>query len=145
MKFRPLFCVSNFRTWIAGTRGGARWRALAQQYLSGLQGTRCVLPASCENSVPVYHHFVIAHPQRDALREYLDAHDVETAIYYPTPCHLQPAFHHLPATSCLSEAEWLADQSLALPIYPELSNAAVTHIVALVHSFERNRRHKSES
>ncbi len=118
-----------------------RWnmqrRVLAQRYSSGLRDTRCGLPSDCDNGVGVFQHFVITHPQRDALAVFLARHDVETAIYYPTPCHLQAAFSNSSDLPALPWAQHSATQTLALPIYPELTDANVDHIVALVRAFEQ--------
>jgi len=118
-----------------------RWnlqrRILAQRYSSGLHDTRCGLPSDCDHGIGVFHHFVITHPERDALRVFLTRHDVETAIYYPTPCHLQAAFCNTSDLPELPLAQTSAAQTLALPIYPELTDAHVDYVVALVRAFEQ--------
>ncbi|QBB70241.1 DegT/DnrJ/EryC1/StrS family aminotransferase [Pseudolysobacter antarcticus] len=115
----------------------ARRLALAQRYRIGLQNTRCILPPGCNSSTSVFHHFAVIHPQRNALRAFLAEHDVETAIYYPTPCHLQSAFGNGVNALSLPQAERNADHMLALPIYPELSDIAIDHVVSLVRAFEQ--------
>ena len=119
-------------------RWNARRRELAQRYRTGLQdSTRCILPPNCDDGIEVFHQFVVRYPQRDALRTFLAEHGVETAVYYPTPCHLQTAFCSTTSVASLPSAEHNAKQALALPIYPELADDAVLHIVELVRAFEQ--------
>lgn len=116
-----------------------RRRELAASYREGLRDTACRWPAPVESTVPVYHQFVVTHPQRDGLQAFLAEQGVATAVFYPIPCHLQPAFAASHGDLVLPEAERLAAQVLALPIYPELPLAAVTRITALVHLFEQRQ------
>jgi dTDP-4-amino-4,6-dideoxygalactose transaminase len=69
----------------------------------------------------VYNQYVIRCENRDSLRDYLQSHGVPTAVYYPEPLHLQPAFDYLKyAKGSMPESEKACDDSLALPVYPEL-------------------------
>jgi dTDP-4-amino-4,6-dideoxygalactose transaminase len=69
----------------------------------------------------VYNQYVIRCKNRDSLRDYLQSHGVPTAVYYPEPLHLQPAFDYLKyAKGSMPESEKACDDSLALPVYPEL-------------------------
>ena len=66
--------------------------------------------------------------ERDAVQTALKADGVPTAIYYPRPLHRQPAYRDHHDGSALPVSENLADRILALPIHPDLSDAAVSHI-----------------
>jgi len=114
-----------------------RRRLLAARYRSGLQGTRCNWPSPVHDATPVYHQFVIRHPQRDALQAFLASHGVATAVFYSIPCHLQPALAAYRAQAPLPHCEQLAQEVLALPIYPELDTSTVDHVTRLVHLFEK--------
>jgi dTDP-4-amino-4,6-dideoxygalactose transaminase len=116
-----------------------RRRELAASYREGLRDTACRWPVPVESAVPVYHQFVVTHPQRDELRTFLAEQGVATAVFYPIPCHLQPAFAASHKNLALPEAERLAAQVLALPMYPELPLATATRIAALVQLFEQRR------
>ncbi|WP_266169778.1 DegT/DnrJ/EryC1/StrS family aminotransferase [Dyella subtropica] len=116
-----------------------RRRLLAARYQSGLQGTRCRWPSNFDQATPVYHQFVIRHPRRDALRAFLTEHGVATAVFYPIPCHLQPAMAAYRGQKPLPHCEGLAQEVLALPMYPELATGTVDHITQLVHLFEQQR------
>lgn len=112
-------------------------RRLAALYVEGLHDCACRWPAPVADSVPVVHQFVVTHPQRDALRAFLSEHGIATAVFYPIPCHRQPAFAQSHAGQSLPLAEQLAQQVLALPIYPELPADSVLRITELVREFER--------
>jgi dTDP-4-amino-4,6-dideoxygalactose transaminase len=95
-------------------------RALAAVYrevLGGLPG----LPAERPEAVPVYHLFVIAHPERDALKAALQERGVGTMIHYPMPIHLQPAYRgRVPVRGTMTVTERAAREVLSLPMFPEL-------------------------
>jgi dTDP-3-amino-3,4,6-trideoxy-alpha-D-glucose transaminase len=84
----------------------------------------------------VYHLFVVRSPERDRLREHLGASQVASAIHYPTPIHLQPAYaDHGLTPGSLPVAERLAGESCSLPIFPTISEREIERIAAAVSSF----------
>jgi dTDP-4-amino-4,6-dideoxygalactose transaminase len=86
----------------------------------------------------VYHQYVIRAPMRDALREHLAKREVETAIYYPLGLHEQKCFAYLGyKKGDFPETERAAGETLALPIYPEISREAQRYVVDSVAEFYR--------
>src|SRR6266404_907477 len=84
----------------------------------------------------IYHQYVIRSPRRDDLREHLAAREIETAIYYPLALHEQPCFEYLGYKSGdFPEAERAARETLALPIYPEISREAQQYVVNCIAEF----------
>ncbi len=78
----------------------------------------------------VYHQYVIRTPKRDALREHLAKLEIETAIYYPIGLHEQKAFSYLGyKKGDFPETERAARETLALPIYPEITREAQRYVV----------------
>ena len=71
---------------------------------------------------------------------YLTTRQIGTEIYYPIPLHLQICFASLglPAGR-LPDAEAAARETLALPIYPELTETAQRHVVGSIAEFVRER------
>jgi len=84
----------------------------------------------------VYHQYVIRAPMRDALREYLGKREIETAIYYPLGLHEQKCFTYLGyKKGDFPETERAARETLALPIYPEISREAQRYVVDAIAQF----------
>jgi dTDP-4-amino-4,6-dideoxygalactose transaminase len=84
----------------------------------------------------VYHQYVVRAQRRDALREFLAARNIGSEIYYPLPLHLQPAFAYLGyREGDLPESERAAKEVLALPMFPELTEAEQQWVVESVAEF----------
>jgi dTDP-4-amino-4,6-dideoxygalactose transaminase len=84
----------------------------------------------------IYHQYVIRSRQRDALREHLTKKQVGTAIYYPLPLHEQECFRYLGyKAGDFPESERAARETLALPIYPELSREAQQYVAESIAEF----------
>jgi dTDP-4-amino-4,6-dideoxygalactose transaminase len=84
----------------------------------------------------IYHQYVIRSARRDELRRYLAEREVETAIYYPLALHEQPCFEYLGyKAGDFPEAEQATRESLALPIYPEISREAQHYVVNCIVEF----------
>ena len=84
----------------------------------------------------VYHQYVVRTPMRDALREYLGKREIGTAIYYPLGLHEQKCFAYLGyKKGDFPETERAASETLALPIYPEISREAQRHVVSAIAEF----------
>jgi dTDP-4-amino-4,6-dideoxygalactose transaminase len=110
-------------------------RDLAAGYLSGLEGRFC-LPKVKPGCVHNYHLFVIQSEERDKLQKHLCAHNIETLIHYPIPCHLQSALRNIEHRCCdLSVTERVAQRVLSLPMFPMLSTGQMEHVAQCVNSF----------
>jgi len=90
----------------------------------------------CLTNHHVFHQYVIRAPMRDALREHLGKREIETAIYYPLGLHEQKCFAYLGyKRGDFPEAERAACETLALPIYPEISREAQRFVVGAIADF----------
>ncbi|MGO9599540.1 MAG: DegT/DnrJ/EryC1/StrS family aminotransferase [Isosphaeraceae bacterium] len=104
------------------------------------------LPAERPGNFHVYNQFVIRVPAtlRDPLREHLTARKIGTEIYYPIPLHLQACFASLGyRPGDFPRSETAAAQTLALPVYPELSDAEQHYVVGSIFRFIQERTYPS--
>lgn len=84
----------------------------------------------------IFNQFVIRVPERDALRDDLNRKEISTEVYYPVPLHLQECFRSLGyKEGDLPEAEKAANETLALPIYPELKSDQQEAVVNSIKEF----------
>ena len=84
----------------------------------------------------IYHQYVIRVPKRDELRAHLTRREIGTAIYYPLGLHEQKSFAYLGyKAGDLPETERAARETLALPIYPEISRDAQQYVVKVIAEF----------
>ena len=84
----------------------------------------------------IYNQYVVRVRQRDALRDYLAAAGVGTEIYYPVPLHLQKCFDYLGhKAGDFPQSERAAAETLALPIFPELTETQLQYVAATITSF----------
>lgn len=118
---------------------------------SGLAETEGILKYDSNNSVllpkavykekglkyyHIYNQYVIRVQNRNALRKYLTEKEIGTEIYYPVPFHMQECFNYLGyKKGQFPVSEWCASDSIALPIYPELSEEQIRFTVNTIKEF----------
>ncbi len=126
--------LRHLEAWTDARRRNAdRYRAL----LAALAPDAPVsLPVELPGRRHIYNQFVIRAARRDALRDHLRANGVGCEIYYPVPFHLQPCFADLGVPrGALPESERAAHETLALPIYSELTEAQQQYVVETIAAF----------
>ena len=98
---------------------------------------KVTLPAAKTNR-HIYNQFVIRAQNRDGLLAHLRSRDVGVEIYYPVPLHLQECFRSLGhKEGDFPESEMAAKETLALPIYPDLTDEMAAWVVASIAEFYR--------
>lgn len=114
-----------------------RRSGLARLYLDGLADVPdLALPVVPGWAEPVWHVFVVRHPQRARLQEHLRAAGIETLIHYPVPPHLSDAYGEYGwGAGTFPLTEGFAQSLLSLPMGPHLDTDAVQQVTAAVHDF----------
>jgi dTDP-4-amino-4,6-dideoxygalactose transaminase len=114
----------------------ARRQAIAARYLAGIRLADVRLPDQPAYGRSVFHQFTLRHPRRDALRAHLAQSEVGTDLIYPVPLHLQKCYSELGyGRGAFPVAEQAAETCVSLPMFPELTDAQVDHVIASVNSF----------
>jgi dTDP-4-amino-4,6-dideoxygalactose transaminase len=125
-----------------------RWnearRAHAAEYSRLLSAAGVQLPREMSHARHVYHTYTVRSRNRDLLQVQLQAADVQTAIHYPIPVHLQPAFADLGyGRGAFPVAEQAAREVLSLPMFPELTGQQIAAVadacLATTGAFTRSR------
>jgi dTDP-4-amino-4,6-dideoxygalactose transaminase len=130
--------LQHLDAWTLGRQENACFYFEAFEH-AGLKGT-VTLPAALPGVRHIYNQFVVRFPQRDALKKYLGECGVGSEIYYPVPLHQQQCFAPLGyVTGDFPESERAAAETLALPIFPELSREQLQYVVDCIAHFYAHR------
>ena len=129
--------LQHLERWIEARRGHAA------EYSRLLAGAGLQLPRQMSYARHVYNSYTVRSENRDRLQADLHAAGVQTAIHYPIPVHLQPAYADLGyRAGTFPVAEQAAREVLSLPMYPELTAtqiASVAEVCAAHPAFTRSR------
>jgi dTDP-4-amino-4,6-dideoxygalactose transaminase len=115
-----------------------RYQSLFQDLLSSADGFQ--LPTVQYQNRHIFHQYVVRFPSRDRLRHFLTEEGIGTDIYYPIPLHLQECYAFLNYRKGeFPNAEKASEETLALPIFPELTKEQQTFVVERIEAFYRGR------
>jgi dTDP-4-amino-4,6-dideoxygalactose transaminase len=134
--------LKHLPAWTALRRRNAdRYRALAREV-----GLPRELGLPDDTPGHIYNQFVIRGRDRDALQASLRTKGIGTEVYYPGPLHVQPCFADLGyVPGSFPEAEAAAEQTLALPIYPELLESQQRYVVEAIQQFYAGQHGRDRS
>jgi dTDP-4-amino-4,6-dideoxygalactose transaminase len=120
--------------WTAGRQANAaRYRQLFQD--SGLDSV-VTLPVQPPDRSHIFNQFVIRTSDRDGLKRHLDQQGIGAEIYYPVPFHMQPCFADLGyREGAVPHAERASRESLAIPVYGELTAAQQETVVSAIAQY----------
>lgn len=119
--------------WILSRRKNAE---LYHQLLSPLKEFGLVLPEESSGVFHTYNQFVVRMPRRDAFLDFAKTNEIGVMVYYPLPLHMQPCFHELGyRVGDFPNSEKAALETVALPVYPELSQGSLEEVVENIFRF----------
>jgi dTDP-4-amino-4,6-dideoxygalactose transaminase len=111
---------------------------VASRYAALLADTPLKLPTVTDGNESAWHLYTVRHPRRDELKKYLDANGIGNAVHYPMPLHLQKVYAHLGhQPGAFPVAEKASREVLSLPMFPELTDAQIERVAAVIHEFFR--------
>lgn len=111
-------------------------REKAEYYNENLKNLELVTPFRCEYNEHTYQLYILQSGERDKLVSYLKECGISTGIYYPIPLHLQIAYRNLGyRNGSLTTAEYMAQRTFALPLYPEISREQQDYIIEKIRSY----------
>ena len=97
------------------------------------------LPHFPETELHAMHLYVIEYDRRDELMEYLRSHQIGASLHYPLAVHQHTAYaDRIRGGDALPVTEQFYQRNLTLPMYPQLSNDAVKHIISTVQNWFQN-------
>ena len=126
--------LAHLDSWTAGRQHNAATyrRLFGELGLDKVIG----LPVQLPNTRHIYNQFVIRCPQRNELMAYLKEHQIGCEVYYPVPMHQQECFTDLGyRQGDFPRSEAAANESLAIPIYPELTDEMLQTVVEVIAAF----------
>ncbi len=128
--------LPHLDAWTAGRQKNAKYydAAFARADLGRAVHTPSALPGYRH----IYNQYMVRVRDRNLLRQHLTANGVGTEIYYPVPLHLQKCFAYLGhRPGEFPQSELAAEEVLALPIFPELSDTQIQYVVDTIAAFFR--------
>ena len=118
----------------------AKRRTIALRYNEAFEGLPIILPALAETEIHAMHLYVIEYDRRDELMEYLRSHQIGASLHYPLAVHQHAAYaNRIRGWENLPVTDQFYQRNLTLPMYPELSNDAVEHIISTVQNWFREK------
>lgn len=114
-----------------------RRRQIAKRYEQAFADLSLTVPYVLADVVPVYHMYVIQSERRDALANHLAKQGIATGKYYPVPLHRQKAYEELAMDRlAFPVADALSERTLAIPVYPEMTDDQVEEIIQTIRKFQ---------
>jgi dTDP-4-amino-4,6-dideoxygalactose transaminase len=115
----------------------ARYHRLLEQ--TSMRKSEMISPPAVVHERHIFNQYVIRAKHRDDLIAHLKKHDIGCEVYYPVPLHLQECFAYLGhKLGDFPESERAALETLALPVYPELTDEQAKYVVDTMTDYYRS-------
>jgi len=94
-------------------------------------------PFIAEYNTHIYYVYLLVTEKRDKLRKYLEDCGISSGVYFPVPLHLQKVFENLKyKKGDFPNAENIAENSLVIPMFPELTDEEIQSVIKTVNSYK---------
>lgn len=111
-----------------------RRKEIAKQYDERITNPAIKKPIVSDDNTHIYYVYAIATEKRDELRNYLKENDITSGVYFPVPFHLQVVYKELGyKKGDMPNAEFVADHSMVLPMFPELTQEEIDKVIETVN------------
>lgn len=111
---------------------------IASKYNSGIKNDLVVKPKVQNGNYHVYYVYVVLVEDQNSFRKYLEDKGVSTGVYFPIPLHLQKPFEKLGYKEGeFPNAEYVSKHSVAIPMFPELTDHEVEYIIECINDYNR--------
>lgn len=115
-------------------------RSISSTYDKAFSGLPIQLPVTKDDRTSVFHLYIIRTEYRDQLLEHLESNGISSGVYYPVPLHRQDVYLHLNyEENSLPVSENASKGTMALPLYPELTEELQQRIITSVKEFFSKR------
>lgn len=117
-----------------------RRKQIAKRYQGEIKNSAVKLQLQPEWADSIYHLFVVTTENREEFIKYLNENNINPALHYPVPCHLQKAYAHLgyKKGDC-PNAEYLAEHCVSLPMYAELTDEEVNRVIIVINDYGNSK------
>ena len=114
----------------------AKRREIALRYNEGFKGFPLTLPSISEKERHAMHLYVIECDRRNELMDYLRSNQIGASLHYPLAVHQHAAYaNRIRGRNDLRVTEHFYQRNLTLPLYPELSNDSIEHVISIVQNW----------
>lgn len=114
-----------------------RRREIARQYDEKIMNPAIKKPIIAEGNTHIYYVYTITTEKRDELREFLRQNEITSGVYFPVPFHLQVVYKKLGyKKGDMPNAEFVADRSMVLPMFPELTQEEIDKVIDTVNRWQ---------
>lgn len=111
-------------------------RAIARRYREEINHPAIKHPSVAEGAEHIYYVYVLTMENSEQFRKYMEECGISTGVYFPVALHLQQVFAELGyKKGDLPNAEYVAEHSAAIPMFPELEREEIDRVIAAVNEF----------
>lgn len=111
-------------------------RGIAERYRTEIRHPAVIHPQVAEGAEHIYYVYVVTTEDRNGFQNYMERCNIATGVYFPVPLHLQRVFEGLGyRKGDMPNAEYVAEHSAAIPMFPELTRKETDAVISAVNAF----------